>query len=114
MYSTSYEKFLQSYCTQLATATNVLKHIKKSDNVDTKELIINDISKIYDKIVIDYIDKCIDKDNIRTIISISEIADVALNNKNRNGTEMKMILNAIEDIYHSFCRHTGEDSIYEF
>ena len=47
-------------------------------------------------------------------ISMNEITDVALNNMNRNGTEMKMILYAIEDIYRSFCRHIGEDMMYEF
>ena len=71
MFSTSYESFQESYCSELATATKMLRHLKKSTDTDLKEKCIDGVSKTYDTLVVDYIKKCIDNNRKRSHLIIS-------------------------------------------
>ena len=102
----SYDDFLTNYAAEIKTAINQLKEMsKKYDEFfekygeDDYGKMMVDALKNYDKNVEDLIDGWLTYPND---ISIRNIAESAIDNMNRYGTEMQMILYAIEEVYYEF------------
>ncbi len=93
----SYDNFLVNHGQDLKTAKKQLDILSKNNKLESIIEALEKIEKIYDKLVCNFIDNKIRRNNSRT--DISEIAECALQNMNRNGTEMRMILFAIEEVY---------------
>jgi len=91
----SYDNFIDSYAVELK------KVITDFKSLDVKAITDEDIDKayarvdnIYDKGVADHLTGFLTD---RKELSIRVLADIAHNNMNRYGTEMRQILNAAED-----------------
>ena len=114
MSKTTYENFIDNY------AVDMSKLIKEFDSLDKKAILedesalshaLDNIDNIYDSGVSDYFERCICGSENLTIVSM---ADRALNNMNRYGTEMRQIINALEDLLHNLSKFLPEDDDYDF
>jgi len=95
---TSYEEFLTNYADEMSTAIRGFKKIKVNKLTDEKlDEAKEKIDNRYDKGVSDEFEGFLyNKDRL----SILSLANIALSNLNRYGTEMRMIISAIEDYTH--------------
>ena len=114
MSKTTYENFIDNY------AVDMSRLIKEFESLDKKAILedesalshaLNNIDNIYDIGVCDYFERCICGSENLTIVSM---ADRALNNMNRYGTEMRQIINALEDLLHNLSKFLPEDDDYDF
>lgn len=95
----SYDQFLTTYAARLSEACkklNELSILQSEDATFAKSEALENIRQ-YDFVIRSWIDNTIAYPNRQ--VSVTEIATVALGNMNNTGTEMKQILNAIEELY---------------
>jgi len=95
-WSSSYDNFIDEYAGEMVDIKRMFREIY--DNA-SDEKIMDAFSKIedrYDPPVVDFLDDYALTPNVPTI---KDIADVGLEINNRYGTEMKMVINAIYDLY---------------
>jgi len=96
----SYDDFIDNYASELKDATIVLKKISEkveSGEIDEAQLneVLDKIENIYDQEVFNVVESALFGGYIPTI---RELANIGLDILNRHGTEMKMIINAIDDL----------------
>ncbi len=104
----TYDTFLENYSQDLALASKRLYAMSRDQSTHTmniKSEAIDIISDTYDKSVCRFIESMIFRVERRT--TVTEIATCALENMNRNGTEMQMIIYAIEQVYNFVERNHG-------
>lgn len=106
---TSYEDFINSYAAEVTSA------VVTFDKLDTEAIIENGedlqkacekIDSIYDTGVSLFFERAIygSRD-----LNLTTLADLALQNMGRYGTEMKQILNALEDFTHYLRKYLPEE-----
>ena len=96
----SYDDFIDEYAKELKDATIVLKKIKdkiEAGEIDEAELneVLDKIEKIYDPEVFNVAESALFGGYIPTV---RDLANVGLEILNRHGTEMTMIINAIDNL----------------
>lgn len=96
----TYEDFFMNYGEELKNAITILKEISKK--IRNKELseddvipVLDKLERIYDKKVVNYIG---DSALGQYSVDARDIAQIAIDNMNREGTEVQMILYAIEEL----------------
>jgi len=95
----SYDEFMNSYGTQLSQATHKLNSIR--DRIKNGEIpeesAWEELDKLnmYDEAITRYIENAITGNEN---VSSHELAQASMENYNRTGTEMQMIIQAIEEI----------------
>lgn len=95
----TYEDFFIDYGQEIKEAITILKTIAKeikSGKIDEDDVFeaLDKIAKIYDTEVVNFIERAAYDGNV----DARDIANTAMDNMNRQGTEMKMILYAIEEV----------------
>lgn len=95
----SYDDFIMNYGSEIKKALNLLRSINKklkNNEIDEEQYnnALKKVENIYDYGVIDWIDHSI----MGGYFDVSSLVNKAIENMNANGTEMQMILYAIDDI----------------
>jgi len=92
----SYDDFRDNYGRELNACLRILrafgKKIDKEEITDEQWSRLERTLKVYDRMVQEFVL------NPRDFITSHDIANLAIENQNRNGTEMKMVINAIDDL----------------
>ena len=99
---TTYNSFIANYSKELATAAKqMLKmqnmHIQKSLNEEKLFEILERMDKIYDSFILKNIERMIFTPYLD--IDSEDIANIAFSNLQNTGTEMQMMIYAIDELY---------------
>ena len=86
----TYENFILKYEYEVLKHINIIRKMNNDDIIN----IIDDNRNIYDKNLCDMLSYLIS----RKLLTINEIANIAIDNQNKNGTETKMICNLLDAI----------------
>ena len=111
MFKTSYEEFIDNYACEMYSA------IKRFESLDAKAIlennddladILNKIDTTYDRGVCDFFERALCGTKPLSIVSM---ANEAVSNMNHYGTEMKMILNALEDFVDYLSKYLPKEKL---
>ena len=103
----SYDNFIDSYAVELRNAISDFKKLDEFAITEADlEKAFNRIDSIYDRGVASKLESFLHN---KRNLTIRAIADMALDNSNRYGTEMKQALNASEDYVDSLSKYLPEE-----
>ena len=110
----SYNDFLNKHAAELKTVAEQLEEIKvfisSELSGDDYEPFLRQLFGMqednYDEKVLDWINRTVE--NISADININDIAQLAIENQDANGTEPRMVLDAIGDIHSQHLKLKGE------
>ena len=112
----TYEDFFMHYGEEIRNALTVLRTIKKKINdgeLGEDDVVpqLEKLDKIYDGRVVDWIDSEVSGGSPHNA-DAQEIARIAIDNMNSTGTEVQMILYAIEELGSALGIYPGMDESY--
>lgn len=99
---TTYNSFIANYSKELATASKQMlqmqnMHIQKALNEEKLFEILQRMDKIYDSFILKNIERMIFTPYLD--IDSEDIANIAFSNLQNTGTEMQMMIYAIDELY---------------
>lgn len=107
----SYDHFIDSYASELQSGIEKFNTLKVDEiKEDDLASALNRIDNIYDVGVSDFFERALySKTWPENELTIRAMADIALKNMNRYGTEMRQILNALEDFLQELSDYLPEE-----